>query len=265
MKTLKIDEKWSVEYDPENNDRPTAVLRYGEQYGEPGVGVTPYNWTSQVRAMFYALLKAKLGKTVSDFSVVPDYVALCKSIHADNVKAGWWTDLATGASSLHARNRPEMLMLAVSELAEADYGCGEDDVGLMDDKLPHLPMYSVELADFAIRLLDQIGAEIALGAEQPIWNKVPLGSLKRASLRSVGRREGLMGLVCNVSTSMEHYRTGRTRQYVQSMANAVMGAFFLAKGEEVDLLDIIAQKRAFNAKRADHKIENRLKEGGKAF
>jgi hypothetical protein len=33
----------------------------------------------------------------------------------------------------------------------------------------------------------------------------------------------------------------------------------------LDLADIIEQKRAYNANRADHKLENRLKAGGKAF
>lgn len=49
MKTLKVDEKWLVEYDPENNDRPKRWLRYGEPVGL-------FSENNPVHAMFYALL-----------------------------------------------------------------------------------------------------------------------------------------------------------------------------------------------------------------
>ena len=49
MKTLKIDEKWSVEYDETQNDRPVRLLRYDSEMGME-------NWTNDVQAMFYALL-----------------------------------------------------------------------------------------------------------------------------------------------------------------------------------------------------------------
>lgn len=53
MKILKIDEKWSVEYDETCNDRPVQVLRYGEP---SGAGVS--DWKNDTTAMFYALLDA---------------------------------------------------------------------------------------------------------------------------------------------------------------------------------------------------------------
>lgn len=55
MKTLKIDDKWSVEYNPEHNDRPVALLRHGER--QPPF--PPNMWTNEVYAMFYALLEAR--------------------------------------------------------------------------------------------------------------------------------------------------------------------------------------------------------------
>lgn len=79
--------------------------------------------------------------------------ALCFECHASNVKAGWWTDLATGEAK--ACNVPELLMLAVSELSEAMEGDRKD---LMDDKLPHRKMLEVELADALIRICDLAGA-----------------------------------------------------------------------------------------------------------
>jgi hypothetical protein len=52
MKVLKVDEKWSIEYDPEDNDRPKRLLRYGEDFA----GYTPFV-LNHVVAMFYALLE----------------------------------------------------------------------------------------------------------------------------------------------------------------------------------------------------------------
>ena len=52
MKTLKLDEKFSIVYDDENNDRPHYVLRHGHRHSNIDVG-TP-NWIS---VMFYALLE----------------------------------------------------------------------------------------------------------------------------------------------------------------------------------------------------------------
>lgn len=72
---------------------------------------------------------------------------LAKQVHAANKK--WWTNPATNEPI--QRNRAEMLMLIVSEIAEAMEG---ERKNLMDDKLPHRPMAEVELADAIIRILD---------------------------------------------------------------------------------------------------------------
>lgn len=67
-------------------------------------------------------------------------------------EAGWHTDLKTG--ELIDRNKGEMLMLMVSEIAEAMEG---ERKGLMDDHLPHRKMVEVELADAIIRICDYAG------------------------------------------------------------------------------------------------------------
>lgn len=64
----------------------------------------------------------------------------------------WWTDLATGERL--QRNKGELLMLIVSEIAEAMEGERKD---LMDTHLPHRKMAEVEMADTLIRLLDYCG------------------------------------------------------------------------------------------------------------
>lgn len=76
-----------------------------------------------------------------------DYVA---DVHAANAK--WWFDLDTGDPL--KRNVGELLMLTVSELAEAMEGHRKN---LLDDKLPHRKMFEVELADAVIRIFDIAG------------------------------------------------------------------------------------------------------------
>lgn len=72
---------------------------------------------------------------------------LASEVHKANKK--WWQDLDTGLPL--ERNVGEMLMLVVSELAEAMEGHRK---GLRDDKLPHRLALEVELADALIRILD---------------------------------------------------------------------------------------------------------------
>ena len=79
-----------------------------------------------------------------------------KRIHQRNVEAGWWNDLETGAKL--DRNVGEILMLCVSELAEAMEGHRKSR---MDDKLPHRKMFDVEIADTLIRLFDIAGSCLA--------------------------------------------------------------------------------------------------------
>lgn len=118
---------------------------------------------------------------------------LSNGIHADNVKAGWWTDPKTGEDLHGKRNVPEMLCLIHSEISEAMEGYRKR---LNDDKLPHRPMLRVELIDALIRIFDLLGSE---------------------------------------------------------------------QNDEHPAGTIFQEKRAYNANRADHKLENRLKPGGKAF
>lgn len=65
----------------------------------------------------------------------------------------WWLDLETLEFNPD-RNVGEMLMLAVTELAEAMEG---DRKNLMDSHLPHRPQLEVELADCLIRIFDTAG------------------------------------------------------------------------------------------------------------
>lgn len=94
---------------------------------------------------------------------------LAKQVHINNLK--WWVDIHTGEPL--KRNVGEMLMLVVSELAEAMEG---DRKNLMDDKLPHRPMLEVELADAVIRIFDiAVGLGLDIGGayvEKMTFNSV---------------------------------------------------------------------------------------------
>ena len=60
MKLLKIDDKWSVLFDPDKNDMPVNWLRYGEPR-------QPWDENNATTAMFYALLEASSRNAISDF------------------------------------------------------------------------------------------------------------------------------------------------------------------------------------------------------
>jgi len=84
---------------------------------------------------------------------INELVGIC---HTANIKAGWWSDIDTGESMIGKRNVNELLMLCVSELAEAMEGRRKN---LMDDHIPSRPMFDVELADCIIRICDLAGSE----------------------------------------------------------------------------------------------------------
>ena len=98
-------------------------------------------------------LIAKIKQTQTD-NIRHAGEILTRSCHRAAIDAGWWNDLKTGEDMRGKRNVGEMLMLCVSELAEAMEG---DRKGLKDDKLPHRPMLEVELADTVIRIMDLAG------------------------------------------------------------------------------------------------------------
>jgi NTP pyrophosphatase (non-canonical NTP hydrolase) len=80
---------------------------------------------------------------------------LSATIHERNVKAGWWSDLDTGEDTHETRNKGELLMLFVTEIAEMYEGIRKN---LPDSHLPHRSAEEVEAADLLIRVFDYAGA-----------------------------------------------------------------------------------------------------------
>lgn len=110
---------------------------------------------------------------------------LAARVHEANKK--WWVNPATGEHIEH--NFGELMMLAVSELAEALEGHRKD---LMDDKLPHRKMAEVEIADCIIRLLDTtygLGMDLAGAFEEKMaFNAVREDHTYEARMKAGGKK-----------------------------------------------------------------------------
>ena len=183
----------------------------------------------------------------------------CRDIHQRNVEAGWWTDLGSGESTLQSRNRAELMMLVISELSEAEQGMSEN---IKDDKLPHLPMFNVEIADVAIRLFDLIGSEMARFGDTVDVDFDWEIALAKLPIREKG---WYVAIANRMSAAMEHLRKQRFPQYRAELYLAQAATFATAEEHGFDLLSVIQEKLDFNANREDHKLSSRLAPDGKKF
>lgn len=68
----------------------------------------------------------------------------------------------------------------------------------------------------------------------------------------------------NRKDKMDEHLSHRKSVEVE-LADTVIRIFDLAGGLGLDLPGAIVEKLVYNSQRADHKIENRVKEGGKAY
>lgn len=184
--------------------------------------------------------------------------AFAEEVHADNVRAGWWTDLHTGESLVGKRNAGELLCLVHSEISEAWHGRQNS---LMDDKLPHRAMEEVEFADVLIRIFDIAGAyefDLETAARGAYIET-------RGFLTTLTEAAQYADLHRHISEGMEGYRKSNLGKAQRNLAIVILKVIVLCSRKGYDLWGAIAEKRAFNASRADHKPENRRAEGGKAF
>ena len=93
----------------------------------------------------------------------------------------------------------------------------------------------------------------------------------RASLK-INVPEKLMLVVSELGEAMEGFRKGLQDDHLPhrlslevELADAMIRIADMAGGLGLDLAGAIVEKLAYNAKRADHKLENRAKDGGKSF
>ncbi len=164
---------------------------------------------------------------------------LAQRVHAANQK--WWHSPQTGERL--NRNIGEMLMLSITELAEA---CEGERKNLMDDKIKHRKMAEVEMADAFIRLLDfSAGTNITLRHYES--NSLDLPDNKAHAL-----------LVITGSI----VRSYASPTYV---SEAIAFIQIYCMKHSYDLMGAFEDKMVFNATREDHTHEARRAAEGKQF
>ena len=171
-------------------------------------------------------------------------IELQNKIHQQNVEMGWWDE---------PRPFSTFVCLFHSELSEAMEG---DRKGLMDDHLPHYPMFQVELADFVIRCLDWLGS---VGNDNYDFGTFGLAHSRTKFIADRHRQ------ISGAYDLSEDPYYGPKKEHTTNVASSVVQCFGFAEYEGFDLHQIILEKVEYNKHRADHKRENRAKEGGKKY
>lgn len=171
---------------------------------------------------------------------------LAARIHVQNHK--WWHD--EHGNSLQ-RNAGELLMLVITELAEAVEGIRKD---LMDDKLPHRKMEEVEMADAKIRLLD-----FANGFNQTL-EELPAV----VPTRSGNKAEQILW-ICGCVVDVYHALTFNGGEVGLKLSFALRGIESYCAHHNLDLDGATEEKLEYNKTREDHTHEARKLANGKKF
>lgn len=175
-----------------------------------------------------------------------------KKIYEQNKAVGWWDN----------PNRCifQTLQLVSTEIAEATEGERKD---LMDDHLPNRKMGEVELADTLIRLLDLAG--------RYGWNYDPhvrafdecLGNSDLSiAAKHFYLNVGLVRLGMNVMVDGKVSSDFTVNHHYSALVSSIIA---VCECQFYDLRRAVDDKLEYNKNRADHKRENRDKQGGKKF
>lgn len=181
-------------------------------------------------------------------------------VHKNNEK--WWVDLNT--LERIDRNKGEMLMLVLTELAEAAEGIRKN---LKDDHLPHRPMAEVELADAEIRLLDFAGG-FGFVIDSNLVNSIYEEDIEDVFEKYEIPRNQLEGLL-DVATPVIFLKEELKGNMVlgTSIEDLLTACIFCIRAfaylHGYDIEGSYHEKLEYNKTRKDHSIEERRKEGGK--
>lgn len=171
--------------------------------------------------------------------------------------AKWWVDLKTGQPL--DRNVAEMLCLIHSEISEAWDALKHNSY---DDHLPDRLGIEVELGDALIRLGDLMRG-LSLTDEWSIKVKeIGKAPILQPTRSAPGR---LMEIHLAVDNAMESHRKDKTKMFVYYMAEAYVLLHDFSDFMNLDIRGAIHEKMQYNARREDHKLENRKKDGGKNY
>lgn len=179
-----------------------------------------------------------------------NYDEQAQIIYQQNKAVGWWDN--------PNRCIYQTLQLVSTEIAEATEG---ERKNLMDDHLPTRKMGEVELADALIRILDVAGrygwamVEVADLPDEFSDSELSIGG-KHLFINAT-----LIGLVHNLSNDLESPDRATMYHYSQ----LVLAIVTTAETHGYDIEGAMIEKLTYNKNRADHKRNNRAKEGGKAF
>jgi NTP pyrophosphatase (non-canonical NTP hydrolase) len=172
------------------------------------------------------------------------YITEC---HTRAKEAGWW-------NPDNPRSYQCILMLIISEVAEAMEGARK---GCPDDKLPHRDMFEVELADTFIRCCDLMGRDHGELSFNTV-SSVKADFMYEADLilenrtKDVGRQ--LFDLTKAITSGNK-----TTWEEIIGMIHCI------ARINGYSLKEAVDEKMEYNLNRADHKPENRAKDGGKKW
>lgn len=200
--------------------------------------------------------------------------ALSKEIFEENLEMGWWQKDALGVKY---RDLPTLISLFHSELSEA-FDSVTNTPLYFDDKLTNRRGFDVEIADTTIRILDLLGAYgIKFKSIEKYHSRDSFNfkELENDKARRMGDKvhmyEVMLRLHSQCSRALECFRKNGNSMDDEDVHTALQKAVYLCFYAEkffeegVTLLQLIEEKRNFNRERADHKLENRMKEGGKSF
>lgn len=170
-----------------------------------------------------------------------DLNKLATEVHLANKK--WWVSLEDGTPL--KRNRGELLMLVITEVAEACEGLRKN---LNDDKVPHRLMVEVEMADCFIRLLD---FSAGFGEQLFEVHNVELPDNQPHAMLEI------CAIICRIPTD------GRACGMGLSVAIGAVRSFCFKFG--YDLMEAYSLKMAYNSTREDHSNAARKMANGKRF
>lgn len=181
------------------------------------------------------------------------------AIYKQNVAAGWWDDMNDKCIF-------QTLQLVSTEIAEATEGERKD---LMDNHLPLRKSGEVELADALIRVLD-IGGRFGWEFQEV----APHGFIVRGN--SIGKQHlGLNMALVELAGVMTYALDdcGKPSKHVpraemlleSAYSSLVTSILYCAAMNGYSIYDAMDEKLVYNAKREDHKRENRSREHGKKF